>query len=492
MQITKSPYLAEMDRQLETVRTAVKGAPFIKAKSQIYLPNPSNATEASFTDALAKDRFVKAYEKYKAEAEFDDYTQLTERVMIGKMAFDKAKIDLPDKLKYLLSSADGDGLSMKGLLENCAQNVLAAKWHVVLCDYQGLTSIDVTSASVADIEAANSRVTLKEYPRESVYIAHYSVINGAKQLSLVVLREEGITIDPLTMSETKIESFLILGLDENGQYYQRKITQSETGAEEDSQNVPVSVNGVPVKFIPIFIVADEELTAGQLPQQLGFLAPISDICLARYNVSAKFKSALTRFIPTVFISGLTEDSYKSTKTMNGSNVIDMNGINILAGDDNGNAPTVEIVSSSGQLVDFHKYNEDSLDKLRSLGAAVPNENNASTATKAKIDAGQQNAVLNPLVNNLERMLKQLLCYAAMFEGLAPVDNAESFESQLSISLDRDFALSKGSVEDMAALVNLYTSGLRTKEQIIKMTHALGWDVEELQDVLDQVDFGEEM
>ena len=491
MNITKSTHLAEMDKQLETVRTAIKGSPFVKKAGKLLLPNPSNVLESDLTPA-ALLRHRAAYDKFLHEAEFDDYTQLTERVMTGKLAFDKASMDLPDKLQYLLKSADGDGLSMRGLLENTAQNVLAAKWHIVVCDYQGLTSLDITQASAADVEKANPRATLKEYPRESVYHASYSVRNGVKQLSLLVLRELGVSVDNDTLAETEVESFLLLSIDENGSYNQRKITQTPDGATEDSGNIPVSINNASVTFIPAFIASDEELTAGNLPQQLGFLAPIADICLARYAVSAKFKSALTRFVPTVFISGLTEETMEATRKINGSQVIDLNSINVLAGDDDGVAPTVSVVSSTGHLEDFHKYNAESLERLRSLGASVPNDSSETTATKAKIDAAQQNAVLIPLADNLERMAVTLLSYAAMFEGLVAIDKVESLGEQIKVKLTRDFTSIKGTPEELTALVNLYIARLRTKEQVIKMTHALGWDVDELVNVLAQIDLQSEM
>ena len=479
-----------MDVPLATVRTCVKGAPFVKAMGEALLPNPSNALSSDMTDPSTKARFDANYSKFLKEAEFDDYTQLTERVMVGKLAFDKAQIEVPDRLSYLLKSADGDGLSIRGLLENCAQNVLAAKWHVVLCDYQGLAGLDITSASIADVEAANPRAMFKEYPRESVYHASYTVVNGVKQLSLLVLREVGMDIDPLTLAETEVESFLILSLID-GAYNQRKTTNISKSETKDSGNIPVLINGSPVPFIPAYIVADEELTAGNLPEQLGFLAPIADICLARYGVSAKFKAALSKFVPTIFISGMTQETFEATKAINGSKVLDMNSVNVLAGNDEGVAPTVEMVSASGKLEDFHQYNQESLDKLRSLGAAVPNDESASTATKAKIDAAQQNAVLSPIADNLEQMLIQLLGYAAMFKGLVAPDAIDTFSEQLTVSLTRDFAAVKGTPEEMAMLVNMFVTGLRTKEQVIKMTHALGWDIESVDDVLAQIDLNAE-
>lgn len=483
---TKSAYLAEFDQQLKAVRDSVKGAPFVKKAAELYLPNPSNVLLSDITEQSKKDAFIAAYEKYLKEAEFDDYTGLTERVMVGKLDFNSADIEVPERLEYLLKSSDGDGLTYKGLLENCAQNVLAAKWHVVIADYKGLTGLDLSSASIADVEAANPKVTFKEYPRESVYFASYNVVNNTKQLSFLVLHECGLEVDQDTMIETEVESILILGLDENGNYYQRKKTINSGEETSDTGIIPVTVNGQPIKFIPAFICSDEELTAGDLPQELGFLSAISDVCMARYNVDAKFKAALSKFVPSIFISGLTADTWEETKKINGSNVLNMNGVNVLAGNDEGVAPKVEVVSASGHLIDFHEYNEESLEKLRSMGASVPSDSNNKTATEAKIDSGQQNAVLIPIVGNFERMTKMLFSYAAMFEGLVNPDSISGYEDQINIMLNSEFTKVKGTPEELNAIVNLYVTGLRTKEQVVRMSHKLGWDTKEVEEVINEL------
>lgn len=485
--ISKSAYLAEFDTQLKAVRDSVKGAPFIKKAAELYLPNPSNVLLSDITEQSKKDAFIAAYQKYLKEAEFDDYTGLTEKVMLGKLDFGAADIEVDGDLEYLIKSSDGDGLSLRGMLENCAQNVLAAKWHVVVADYKGLTGLDLSSASIADVEAANPRVTFKEYPRESVFYADYTVVNGVKQLSLLVLYECGKEVNHDSLVETEVQSYLYLGLDSEGNYYQRKKTVGSDQEITDSGIMPVSVNGQPIKFIPAYIASDEELTAGDLPQDLGFLAPISEICLARYNVDAKFKAALGKFVPAIFVSGLTEETWQATQKINGSSVLNMNGVNVLAGNDEGVAPTVEVVSASGHLVDFHEYNQESLDKLRSMGASVPSDNGAETATKAKIDAGQQNAVLIPIVDNFERMIKVLFSYAAMFEGKVAPDAIDSYEDNVSVMLNREFTKVKGTPEELAAIVNLYVSGLRTKEQVVRMSHKLGWDTKEVEDVISELE-----
>ena len=207
--------LAAMLPEIKKIRTVLKGASFVKMEGQTLLPSP-NEVDKSSNQALAQ------YKKYKAGAEFDEYTKQTQTSMIGKLNLDDFTPELDSTVDYLIDDADGDGLSLKGLTESLAKNALAVKWHVAAVDYRGLQSVPLESASVEDAERENPRAVIKQYPRESVVMAHFSTINGVKQLSFIMFLEVGVKFDPESFTQTQIKSYLVLALDENGDYYQQK------------------------------------------------------------------------------------------------------------------------------------------------------------------------------------------------------------------------------------------------------------------------------
>ena len=489
MNIIKMQELSRWDKQLKLVRTATLGSMFVKALGKEALPDPSNLTAGDFETAEDRIKHEHLYQQYLNRAEFDGFTGQTLRIMAGKMAFDKATFEVPQQLEYLKMSADGDGLTLSGLVENCFQNVAQVKWHIVLCHWVGSDKLP-DNPSLGDVKRAKMRCVFKEYSRESVYWYDYKEINGVNQLSLLVLRQESTYTKKTSsgISEEKQEEFLILGINDAGNYYQELIVRRE-GIKMESESIgeyEVKANGKPLNFIPVFIVSDEELTTGKLPEETGFLGPISDLEYHRYNVSAKRKSALNKFDPTIFIENMSMAAWENTKEMNGRSAIEMCGINILGSneDENSGALSVNMLSPAGSLADYFVEDEKSLERLRMLGASIdaPRKKN-QTATEANIEASKQNAFLGPCANSLERMVLTLFLYAGIFEGLWTQDDLETNSEQIQVKLNRDFAQIKGSPEEVNTVINLYAvANLIGEEQAIQMIIDLGWlkgDAEEL-------------
>jgi hypothetical protein len=106
------------------------------------------------------------------------------------------------------------------------------KWHLLVADYNGLSDVDLDSVSIADIELLAPRATIKQYARENVVNWHFDRVNGVMQLSWVQLLERGYKFDEESGEHEKLESYLILALDDNGDYYQQKVVYDEKGEKE--------------------------------------------------------------------------------------------------------------------------------------------------------------------------------------------------------------------------------------------------------------------
>ena len=151
--------LGEMLPEISKIRTVLKGAYAVKDAGQILLPSPNQVDNSSA-------QAVTQYNKYLAGAEFDDYTKQTLQSMLGKLNLDNFMPELDSSVDYLVNDADGDGLSLKGLVESLASNALAVKWHVAAVDFRGLQSVALESASLEDAERENPRAVIKQYPRK--------------------------------------------------------------------------------------------------------------------------------------------------------------------------------------------------------------------------------------------------------------------------------------------------------------------------------------
>lgn len=478
--IQYDPKLATMLPEIEKIRTVLKGASFVKKKGQILLPSP-NEVDKSSNQAIAQ------YNKYKAGAEFDEYTKQTQTSMIGKLNLDDFTPMLESEVEYLIDDADGDGLSLKGLTESLAKNALAVKWHVAAVDYRGLQSVPIESASQEDAERENPRAVIKQYPRESVVRAHFSTINGVKQLTFIMFLECGIKFNPETYTETTIKSYLILALDENGEYYQRKIVygdNDEVESQGERDYPEVGEEKQRLKFIPLEFASDCEIES-ELPCELGFLSPIADMCLHRYNVSADYKEALRKFVPTTDVFGMTEQDVEAFEVINSRKYRATGQVNLWPNEN----IRIETTSTDGSLESFEKYDESSKQKIRSIGGVIPEYSQGDTsATEAMINASEQNAVLNPLVSGIESAVKNLIAYCAMFEGKVSPDDVSQYASDnVTFDMPRDFAKVSPNTESGRFVLEMVNSRIMTKEQAVKKLIALGWHEGEFEALFNEIE-----
>ncbi|MDP5205450.1 hypothetical protein ORI99_00095 [Alishewanella sp. SMS9] len=457
--ITYHPEYTLMQEEVKNVRTAILGSPFVKAEREALLPHPSSIDTSS---PEAKMR----YQTYIAGAEFDEFPKQTLKTILGRMKFNSLSVELPDKISYLTENIDNDGTSLVGAIENAAASIAPLKWHCLVTDYRGLSGLALDEVSKADVAAIKPRASIKQYPRESVIWWNYDRIDDAMQLTFIMLREVTLDFNKQTFLGTSVESFLILALDENGDYYQQKIVRNVGGAgyimgEPDY----VRVGKQPLKWLPVEIVADEELTPGKLPMDLGMLAPICDLALARYRVSARYKECMDWLSPTVNIKGADKLAWDQFIAINKREYIitGVGGVNILC--DN---MEMEVVSVGVNTEPFERYFKDNEAKVRALGGSFPtDQGKEQTATEANIGNAEQTARLVTMAYQLEAGFKRAILYAGMFEGLWSPDDIESNIDQIELMLNKDFAQAKMSPQDRDAIRNDYLAQLIGKEEALK-------------------------
>lgn len=479
-QIVTHPEYKKMELKVKETRTCVAGEFFVKDAGVDLLPHPSSV------DSTSDDAKVR-YEIYIKNAEWDAYPTQTLKSLLGRMEFDSAVVELPERISYLIESADGDGLSLTGMMHNTASEVLQLKWQCLVVDYQGLSDLPLEELSLADVRALNPRSTIKAYTRENVINWHYERVNGTMQLVYVMLREVGYRFETMNAVRTQVESFLILGLDENGNYYQQKITKVLNGSLIEGEIEPVTVSNQPLKWLPVLFPSDEELPAGKLPMELGFLSPICDLALARYRMSAEYKETLRNLPPTTYILGATQADWNNFKEANGRSFI-MTGsgaTNILFGD-----MEVKVIGAESTVLPYENFMDRNTNQARQLGAVIPDDNSADkTATEVSINSAEQNARLTGIADSIEATYTRACLYCGMFEGLWAPDAIEQNAEQVTIELHRDFTAAKLSADEVRVIMELVLSGLKTREQAIKELAAGGWSKEDAETTLDEMDSG---
>ena len=473
MNFEKFASLSRFDDELHAVRTAVEGSPAVKAERDKLLPNPSTVTYGAGTEKAKQQS--KRYEKYIQNAEFEDYTNQTEQMMVGKLDLSKVSIEVPNQIDYLKVDSDGDKLSLAvGMLGDAVKNVLEAKWHIVLADYSGLPDLDIGKLSIDDVKNIKkvARVKFKQYSRESLIKYNTSTINGIHQVDFMMFKEHGYVFNKESGARESVTSYLVLGLDDDGNYYQEKHTE-KAGEETSSTNRNyIKVGSESLKYIPFYVFSDEELGCGDFPQELGFLSKIANLCLHRYRQNADFKDYMSGLPPTDYVSVKDLDMEVFEK-INGRRVIAKGEANIFATD----SLSVTTSSSANGLESWFRYFEDTKETLKSYGAFMPDDGNEETATKARINAAQQNSVLIPIVDNLVEGVEMLMFYAGVFEGVWKQDDFESAKDKISVAINSEFDNTSLTGQEMLQLVNsqalAVSSNLTTQKMAIGKLYESG-------------------
>lgn len=444
---TQEPALSYLAERIKDVRTVCMGSAFVKDESLRFLPNPVNKMD---------DRSDE-YRSYLQGALLDDWARLTQKTMLGKMNLSEAEIDLPS-MGYVQNNIDGDGMSLGGWLQNSAKSILEAKYECWLIDYRGLASLDVDNISREDAEKINPRPLLKRFKREQIVKEpYYRMVNGKKQLAFIMFNESTEKFDPKQATRVKVDSYLVLAIDDEGYYYQQRVVN---GGQSEPQYI--LKNGQKLKSIPLIFASDEEIGT-ELPTELGFLSGIVDIVLTKYQNSANKSRFLKKKVPTDILftgadDGISEDWHKAFNLLNGGSEnqdakFELGGLNVIPG----TGAKFESVSSVGTLDDYFKEDESLENRARQLGAVIaPNEAVTKTATESLIDEATRNAVMLPLVASLEDSIKWVVAYFALFtSSTVSEDNIAEYQSSVDFTIDRSFAVKKVTVEEARFMFELF-------------------------------------
>lgn len=450
-------YSETIDEVLK-VRDCVEGSHRIKSQSTTYLKHPAISTER-MNDSSERDY----YETYKLSAEFPAYTEQTESSLLGKINAAAAEIVFPESLEYLIQDSDGDGLPLTGMIEFTAKNILEAKFHILLAELTGTQGIG-NDTSIAQAKSLNLRATIKQYCRESLIDWEFGKYNGKNQLTLMIFKEASTERNQETYEVTEYNHYLILGLDEVGYFQQRFREDEKKTIIAETEKIYPNVGGV-IKWIPVEIVSDKELPAGSLPRQAGYLAPIADLALYRYMVSADYKETMRNGVPTLFAMGATHGDQELFEELNGGRRQIVTGSRVC--NTLPNNMRVEVQGVAMNDAPFTNYFDANSKEARAIGAVFSDSSESfNTATEASIDDSNTSAILANISASLESCFERVILYCGMFNGLWGQDQIESNLDSVAITLPREFSAEKISPDEARAIAEMYKTGLMSQETAV--------------------------
>lgn len=475
------PQYTATAKAVRRMRDSVAGEDVIKSKGVTYLPHPCHDP-----DAQRSAEQVVRYDAFKIYAEYENTPGNTLETLVGAMFRVPPTIDLARMDDTLINDSDGNGMGLEESLELTAAECLQMRYEGLLVEYSDLAGLDPSEISEEVRRDLGLRATIKHYPRESIVDWSYRVINGAKQLNMVILRDcERQVVNPAEVGASAfnretIEAYLVLGLDADGKYFQRRyvVDSASNSTGKWSEMLYPEANDAKLSHIPFEIVFSTERKVGDIPAQLGYLDPISLKAVHRYQVSALLKEALRLTAqPTSWSKGWTEQSLALYQKATGRDYVSLgSGEHIpLFGD--AEAGYLEWNADSNGLF---KYMEENKKDAVALGAVFSDlGEQAETATAAAINSAEKKGVLSTLAKNIEQSYRKVLGWVAAFDGT----DAEG----ASVKLSREFVAIRLSAQDRAAIVAEYNAGVITRAEAIRQLEKGGALTVEAEALLDELE-----
>lgn len=474
------PQYAATRGPVKRMRDSVAGEDVVKAARFEYLPHPCHDPAERGHEEQAH-----RYDAMVTYAEYENVPGNTLDTLVGAMFRVPPQIDLDGMDDQIETDSDGNGMSLSESLELTASECLQMRYHGLLAEYSDLAGQDPSEITVQQRRDMGLRATIKHYPRESIVNWSYRVINGTKQLNVVILREsETQVLNPEDIATQGTEhelitAYLMLGLDADGDYFQRRyVVDGKTKSGTWSELVYPEADGQRLQFIPFEIVFSSERKVGDIPRQLGYLDPISLKAIHRYQISALLKEALRITAqPTSWSKGWTDHSLQQYKDATGKDHVSLGaGQHIpLFGD-----AEVGFLEWNADSNGLFKYMEENKSDLIALGGVFNDEGEqAETATAASINSAEKKGVLSTLAKNIEESYQKVLGWVAMFDG----DTADG----VTIKLSREFVAIRLTAQDRAAILADYNGALITREEALRQLERGGVLTIKAQELLDEME-----
>ena len=456
---------------VQMVRDSIEGEVVIKSPSKqaVYLPNTIN-------EAIPKKEREFMYGLYAKRAEYDNIPANTIESLIGAVSRQPNSYEGVSDL--LLNDIDGNGLTLDELIKITCSELLAVRYCGFLAEHTDLAALGFDNNKVTREEAKrlNLRESIKQYSRESIINWDFKRINGALQLAYVVLKEqERVRLDNSLDTELT-DSYLLLALDENGEYYQQRYTENtvgQRGATWSERVYPSTVNGR-FNFIPFEFCKLGDYPKGVIPKDCGYIYRIATKAIYRYQNSADLKQALWYMgAPITYSTGWDDSSFRQYQEMTGLDYIDSSPsahIPLPQG------ATMGQVDWKAESSAYFTYMKNNAKEIEALGGVFDTEiqSGEETATGRAIDAAERMGVLSNMLDNVEKTLVKMIRYAESFKGV---------DANPEIKINREFTAVKISPQERQSILNEYQTGLITEKEALRQLSQGGVLVASVEDLM---------
>lgn len=431
---THTEYDKNVDKWKLT-RNAANGLSFEEARH--YIPRRTHEEQ---------DQYYQRVEK----AIYTNYTGRTREGLKGAIFRLPPRIELPPDMEFMYDNADGAGQSLTQVSKLAADEVMETGRFGLLADYP-MVSEDLT---VEQVRRMQLQPHIATYTAESIINWHVHIMNGRRQLGMLVLKENApIHYDEFTWDY--VDRYRVLRLNEDNQYTQQ--LYDESGDPITDEIVIRGASGQPFDYIPFHFIGSRD----NLPDiDEPVLYDIARVNIGHFRNSADHENNLSvHGGGTLVVStDMSPEAFQSANP-GGITVGENSGLILSEG---GKAELLQLGSASAIGTEMtHKEQ-----MMVQIGAKIITKTGQRTAEEARIQATSENSMLDTMVGNIDEAFTAVLYDCRAF--ISPTD------AEIVFSLNNDFYADSIAPQEIMAMIQGNDAGVMPKIDIVRRLIDAGW------------------
>ena len=413
------------------------------------------ATGLSFEDARLyimrrtheeQDQYYHRVEK----AIYTNYTGRTREGLKGAIFRLPPRIELPPDMEFMLENADGAGQSLTQVSKLAADEIMETGRFGLLADYP-MVDEDLT---VEQVRRMGLQPHIATYTAESIINWHVHILNGRRQLGMLVLKENSpVHYDEFTWDY--VDRYRVLRLNDSQQYTQQLYDENCAAITEEI--VIRGASGQPFDYIPFHFIGSRD----NLPDiDEPILYDIARVNIGHFRNSADQENNLSvHGGGTLVVStDMSPEAFQSANP-GGITVGENAGLVLSEG---GKAELLQLGPASAIGTEMtHKEQ-----MMVQIGAKIITKTGQRTAEEARIQATSENSMLDTMVGNIDEAFTAVLYDCRAF--ISPT------ESDIVFSLNSDFYADSIAPQEIMAMIQGSDAGVMPKIDIVRRLIDAGW------------------
>ena len=431
---THTDYDKNLDKW-ELTRNAATGLSFEEARD--YIPRRTHEEQ---------DQYYQRVEK----AIYTNYTGRTREGLKGAIFRLPPRIELPPDMEFMLDNADGAGQSLTQVAKLAADELMETGRFGLLADYPMVDE----ELTVEQVRRMGLQPHIATYTAESIINWHVHVLNGRRQLGMLVLKENSpVHYDEFTWDY--VDRYRVLRLNTDQQYTQQ--LYDENGDPITEEIVIRGASGQAFGYIPFqFIGSRDNLPTIDEP----ILYDIARVNIGHFRNSADQENNLSvHGGGTLVVS--TDMSPEAFQAANpgGVTVGENSGLILSEG---GKAELLQLDAANAIGAEMtHKEQ-----MMVQIGAKIITKTGQRTAEEARIQATSENSMLDTMVGNINEAFTKVLYDCRAF--------ISATDAEIVFSLNDDFWQDSIAATEIIAMIQGNDAGVMPKIDIVRRLMDAGW------------------